>query len=115
VKQHRLRADQLQLAETFVVEFEEARCARNFALGRRGGTKFGNRNANAYAPTTIEHVQFGLPLQIAFTLLDRGNGAQAHRARLATVRRDPAPRAATEGLGVGRALRHLKHCGNSRP
>lgn len=39
----------------------------------------GTVNANAYAPKNIEHVQFSLPIQAAFTLLDMGNGYLVHR------------------------------------
>lgn len=39
----------------------------------------GTANANAYEPTTIEHVQFSLPTQIAFALLGFGNGYKIHR------------------------------------
>lgn len=43
----------------------------------------GTANANAYTPTNIEHVQFSLPVQMAFTLLGRGNGYRIHRDYLA--------------------------------
>lgn len=39
----------------------------------------GNANANAYEPRNIEHVQFSLPTQMAFTLLGKGNGYRVHR------------------------------------
>ncbi|MGC4250808.1 MAG: MmgE/PrpD family protein [Sphingobium sp.] len=39
----------------------------------------GNANANAYKPENIEHVQFSLPVQAAFTLLGKGNGYRVHR------------------------------------
>lgn len=39
----------------------------------------GNANANAYKPRNIEHVQFSLPVQMAFTLLGKGNGYGVHR------------------------------------
>ncbi|HYF16753.1 MAG TPA: MmgE/PrpD family protein [Ramlibacter sp.] len=38
----------------------------------------GNANANAYDPKNIEHVQFSLPVQAAFTLLGLGNGYRVH-------------------------------------
>lgn len=43
----------------------------------------GTANANAYAPRNIEHVQFSLPIQAAFALLDMGNGYRVHRDYLA--------------------------------
>jgi 2-methylcitrate dehydratase PrpD len=43
----------------------------------------GTANANAYAPKNIEHVQFSLPVQAAFTLLGKGNGYRVHRDYLA--------------------------------
>lgn len=39
----------------------------------------GTKNVHSYAPTTIEHVQYSLPTQLAFTLLGLGNGYQVHR------------------------------------
>ncbi|RZL90054.1 MAG: MmgE/PrpD family protein [Variovorax sp.] len=39
----------------------------------------GTANANAYEPRNIEHVQFSLPVQVAFTLLGKGNGYSVHR------------------------------------
>ena len=39
----------------------------------------GTANANAYEPKNIEHVQFSLPTQMAFTLLGVGNGYRVHR------------------------------------
>jgi 2-methylcitrate dehydratase PrpD len=39
----------------------------------------GTVNANAYEPKNIEHVQFSLPIQAAFTLLNKGNGYLIHR------------------------------------
>lgn len=41
-------------------------------------TVVGNKNVHAYAPETIEHVQYSLPVQMAFTLLGLGNGYQVH-------------------------------------
>jgi 2-methylcitrate dehydratase PrpD len=38
----------------------------------------GTKNANALTPTTIEHVQYSLPVLLAFTLLGMGNGYQVH-------------------------------------
>jgi 2-methylcitrate dehydratase PrpD len=43
----------------------------------------GTANANAFAPKNIEHVQFSLPTQVAFTLLGLGNGYRVHRDYLA--------------------------------
>ncbi|WP_077000823.1 MmgE/PrpD family protein [Variovorax sp. KK3] len=43
----------------------------------------GTANANAYEPKNIEHVQFSLPIQAAFTLLGLGNGYRIHRDYLA--------------------------------
>jgi 2-methylcitrate dehydratase PrpD len=43
----------------------------------------GTANANAYEPKNIEHVQFSLPIQAAFTLLGKGNGYRIHRDYLA--------------------------------
>lgn len=43
----------------------------------------GTANANAYEPRNIEHVQFSLPIQAAFTLLGNGNGYPVHRDYLA--------------------------------
>ena len=43
----------------------------------------GTANANAYEPKNIEHVQFSLPIQAAFTLLGLGNGYAIHRDYLA--------------------------------
>lgn len=39
----------------------------------------GTANVNAYTPKNIEHVQFSLPIQAAFTLLNMGNGYLVHR------------------------------------
>ncbi|KXV16719.1 2-methylcitrate dehydratase [Caballeronia megalochromosomata] len=39
----------------------------------------GAANANAFTPRNIEHVQFSLPVQMAFTLLGKGNGYGVHR------------------------------------
>jgi 2-methylcitrate dehydratase PrpD len=50
----------------------------------------GMANANAYTPQNIEHVQFSLPIQAAFTLLSKGNGYLVHRDYLAG-RVDMAP------------------------
>ncbi|MFD1559467.1 MmgE/PrpD family protein [Paraburkholderia silviterrae] len=38
----------------------------------------GTANTNAYEPKNIEHVQFSLPIQAAFTLLGKGNGFRVH-------------------------------------
>ncbi len=50
----------------------------------------GTANANACEPRNIEHVQFSLPIQAAFTLLGKGNGYLVHRDYLAG-RVDMAP------------------------
>jgi 2-methylcitrate dehydratase PrpD len=39
----------------------------------------GAANAHAYEPRNIEHVQFSLPIELAFTLLGLGNGYTVHR------------------------------------
>ncbi|MBC8745977.1 2-methylcitrate dehydratase PrpD [Paraburkholderia sp. WC7.3g] len=39
----------------------------------------GTANANAYEPQNIEHVQFSLPVQMAFAMLGKGNGYRVHR------------------------------------
>ncbi|MDZ3992267.1 MmgE/PrpD family protein [Pseudomonas sp. Teo4] len=62
-------------------------------------TVVGNANANAYSPANIEHVQFSLPVQIAFALLGQGNGYAVHRDYLAG-KVDMAP-----VLEVARAIR----------
>ncbi|MDR7166939.1 2-methylcitrate dehydratase PrpD [Nocardia kruczakiae] len=43
-----------------------------------GNVIVGNKNANAYAPQTIEHLQYSLPFQFAMSVLGRGNGFRAH-------------------------------------
>ncbi|MET7508495.1 MmgE/PrpD family protein [Streptomyces albidoflavus] len=47
-----------------------------------GNLIVGTRNAHAYAPRTIENLQYSLPFQFALALLGRGNGFAAHRAFL---------------------------------
>lgn len=47
-------------------------------IQRSANVPVGTKNANAYTPTTIEHVQYSLPVQLAFTLLGMGNGYQVH-------------------------------------
>ncbi len=47
-------------------------------IQRSANTVVGNKNIHAYAPETIEHVQYSLPVQMAFTLLGLGNGYQVH-------------------------------------
>jgi 2-methylcitrate dehydratase PrpD len=39
----------------------------------------GTANANAYEPRNIEHVQYSVPVQVAFALHGKGNGYQVHR------------------------------------
>ncbi|MDA3644219.1 MmgE/PrpD family protein [Saccharopolyspora indica] len=43
-----------------------------------GNIIVGNRNVNAYAPKSIENLQYSLPFQFALSLLGRGNGFTAH-------------------------------------
>lgn len=43
-----------------------------------GNIIVGNANANAYAPKTIEHLQYSLPFQFALSLLGKGNGYETH-------------------------------------
>ncbi|MGE4239075.1 MmgE/PrpD family protein [Ramlibacter sp.] len=43
----------------------------------------GTANANAFAPKTIEHVQYSLPTQAAFALHGLGNGYRVHRDYMA--------------------------------
>lgn len=45
-----------------------------------GDVVIGNSNANAYAPKTIEHLQYSLPFQFALSLLGKGNGYETHSA-----------------------------------
>lgn len=45
-----------------------------------GNIIVGARNANAYAPQSIENLQYSLPFQFALSLLGRGNGFTPHRA-----------------------------------
>lgn len=49
-------------------------------IQRSANVPVGTKNANAYTPRTIEHVQYSLPVQLAFTLLGLGNGYQVHVA-----------------------------------
>lgn len=42
----------------------------------------GNRNAHIYSPRNIEELQYSLPLQMALSVLDLGNGYKTHRAYL---------------------------------
>lgn len=48
-----------------------------------GDVVIGNKNANAYAPQTIEHLQYSLPFQFALSVLGRGNGFRTHHDYLA--------------------------------
>ncbi|MGY2114945.1 MmgE/PrpD family protein [Nocardia gipuzkoensis] len=48
-----------------------------------GDVIIGNQNANAYAPQTIEHLQYSLPFQFALAILGRGNGFRAHHDYMA--------------------------------
>ncbi|WP_062996802.1 MmgE/PrpD family protein [Nocardia mikamii] len=48
-----------------------------------GDIIIGNKNANAYAPRTIEHLQYSLPFQFALSVLGLGNGFRAHHEYLA--------------------------------
>jgi 2-methylcitrate dehydratase PrpD len=47
-------------------------------IQRSANVPVGTKNANAYTPRMIEHVQYSLPVQLAFTLLGMGNGYQVH-------------------------------------
>ncbi|AVH94177.1 MULTISPECIES: MmgE/PrpD family protein [Streptomyces] len=47
-----------------------------------GNVIVGTRNVNAYAPQSIENLQYSLPFQFALSLLGRGNGYLTHRAYL---------------------------------
>ncbi|MBC3191814.1 MmgE/PrpD family protein [Pseudonocardia sp. C8] len=42
----------------------------------------GNRNAHAWAPQTIEQLQYSLPFQVALALTGHGNGYSTHHAYL---------------------------------
>lgn len=44
-----------------------------------GNIIVGTRNVNAYAPQTIENLQYSLPFQFALALLGNGNGFTTHR------------------------------------
>ncbi|KHL01363.1 MmgE/PrpD family protein [Sinomonas humi] len=48
-----------------------------------GDVVIGNRNANAFAPQLIDHLQYSLPFQFSLALLGYGNGFSAHYAYLA--------------------------------
>jgi 2-methylcitrate dehydratase PrpD len=45
-----------------------------------GDVVIGNKNANAYAPTIIEHLQYSLPFQFALSALGQGNGFSTHNS-----------------------------------
>ncbi|MFF1553016.1 MmgE/PrpD family protein [Rhodococcus erythropolis] len=45
-----------------------------------GDVIIGNKNANAYAPKIIEHLQYSLPFQFALSMLGAGNGFSTHHA-----------------------------------
>lgn len=45
-----------------------------------GDVIIGNRNINAYAPKTIENLQYSLPFQFALSALGKGNGYETHKA-----------------------------------
>ncbi|MES2999543.1 MAG: MmgE/PrpD family protein [Pseudomonadota bacterium] len=47
-------------------------------IQRSANVVVGTVNVNAWQPKNIEHVQFSLPIQMAFTLLGLGNGYQVH-------------------------------------
>jgi 2-methylcitrate dehydratase PrpD len=47
-----------------------------------GDVVIGNRNAKAFAPTLIDHLQYSLPFQFSLALLGYGNGFSAHFAYL---------------------------------
>jgi len=48
-------------------------------IQRSANVIVGTANINTYTPSTIEHVQYSLPTQMAFTLLGLGNGYEVHR------------------------------------
>ncbi|TSD94102.1 MmgE/PrpD family protein [Skermania sp. ID1734] len=58
---------------------------RSVVLGIQtgGNVIVGNKNANAYAPRIIEHLQYSLPFQFALSMLGKGNGFSTHHAYLA--------------------------------
>ncbi|MEU1999888.1 MmgE/PrpD family protein [Rhodococcus sp. NPDC019627] len=47
-----------------------------------GDVVIGNKNANAYAPKILEHLQYSLPFQFALSTLGKGNGFSTHHAYL---------------------------------
>lgn len=47
-----------------------------------GDLVVGNSNANAFAPQTIDHLQYSLPYQFSLSLLGYGNGFSTHQAYL---------------------------------
>ncbi|MHA4849737.1 MmgE/PrpD family protein [Rhodococcus sp. MSC1_016] len=47
-----------------------------------GDVIIGNKNANAYAPRILEHLQYSLPFQFALSTLGKGNGFSTHHAYL---------------------------------
>ncbi|MBC2640867.1 MULTISPECIES: MmgE/PrpD family protein [unclassified Rhodococcus (in: high G+C Gram-positive bacteria)] len=48
-----------------------------------GDVVIGNKNANAYAPKIIEHLQYSLPFQFSLSLLGKGNGFRTHHEYMA--------------------------------
>ncbi|MEN0139992.1 MAG: MmgE/PrpD family protein [Rhodococcus sp. (in: high G+C Gram-positive bacteria)] len=48
-----------------------------------GDVVIGNKNANAYAPKIIEHLQYSLPFQFSLSMLGRGNGFSTHNEYMA--------------------------------
>lgn len=48
-----------------------------------GDVIIGNKNAHAYQPKIIEHLQYSLPFQFAMAMLGTGNGFSAHHDYLA--------------------------------
>ncbi|MFD6063967.1 MmgE/PrpD family protein [Rhodococcus wratislaviensis] len=48
-----------------------------------GDVVIGNKNANAYAPKIIEHLQYSLPFQFSLSLLGKGNGFRTHNEYMA--------------------------------
>ncbi|RMI28783.1 MmgE/PrpD family protein [Nocardia stercoris] len=64
--------------------------AVRLAIQTGGNLIVGNRNANAYAPQTIEHLQYSLPFQFALSALGLGNGFTTHHDYL-TGRLDLSP------------------------
>jgi 2-methylcitrate dehydratase PrpD len=89
----------------------------------------GTLNSNAYTPQNIEHVQFSLPIQMAFALLGHGNAYGVHRdymggrldmnavrsaARLVELREDPGLDAQFPGKFVAKLTVHFRNGSNQQ-